>query len=238
MAVKEKSFFLSRLFHKSSAKFNNRVSHPSSTSCEIHTNERTSDCRHGDEPSSQKTETNNNHQQLCKTRSDSELSLSKAKTSNSSMTKHSLPRCSSKTSTSSLPSESVQGNSKRQSDSDAYAILFESIQYEDISLLHNIMKSYSNLKINNLNEDGIAAIHFAAMAGSTKCIEPLIKYGANIDLKDIRGNPPLHYAFSMQKFTFAGKLLKLGAKTNHLSKRQYPELKKRWRKTWHNYESK
>jgi len=243
MAVKEKSFSLSRFFNKSSTKLSTRVSQPSTTSCEIHTNKRTIDCHHGDGHT--KTETNNNHQQLCKTRSDSELSLSKSNRRCPSRT-HSLTgksKSGKKTSTYSLPSESVQRNSlkQRRCESNAdyernvqpYAMLFESIQYADIPMLHNVMESYSNLNIDTLNEDGIAAIHFAAMAGSTRCIEPLMKYGANINLEDIRGNPPLHYAFSMQKFKFAEKLLTLGVKTDHLSIIQYPELKKRGRKTWH-----
>lgn len=114
-----------------------------------------------------------------------------------------------------------------------YAVLFESIQYKDTSLLDNVFRSYPNLDINCFNEDGIAAIHFAAMVGSTPCIESMVDYGADIDLQDIRGNPPIHYAISMKKYEFAGVLIKLGAKTDHLSSQLYPELKKKSRKTWH-----
>ena len=114
-----------------------------------------------------------------------------------------------------------------------YAVLFESIQYKDTTLLDNVFKSYPNLDINCFNEDGIAAIHFAAMVGSTPCIDSMVEYGADIDLQDIRGNPPIHYAISMKKYEFAGMLMKLGAKTSHLSSQLYPELKKKSRKTWH-----
>lgn len=125
------------------------------------------------------------------------------------------------------------GDERDQASVHPYAVLFESIQYKDTNLLDNVFKSYPNLDINCLNEDGIAAIHFAAMVGSTACIDTMVKYGADIDLQDIRGNPPVHYAMSMKKYEFAGMLIKLGAKTNHLSSQLYPELKKKSRKTWH-----
>lgn len=115
----------------------------------------------------------------------------------------------------------------------ATAVLFDIIQYKDLNLLHDVFKSYPNLDINAFNEDGIAAIHFAAMSGSTSCIEAMVDYGADINLLDIRGNPPLHYAILMKKFEFAGKLMELGAVTHQLSKHQYPELKKKSRDTWH-----
>ena len=109
---------------------------------------------------------------------------------------------------------------------DIFSILFEAIQYKDIDMLHRVGNLYPAMNINKLNEDGIAVIHFAAMVGSTIAIEPLLKYGADIDLKDIRGNTPLHYAYIMKRFEFADTALHLGANINLLNKKDVSKLKK------------
>ena len=277
MAVKEKSFSLSRLFHKSTTKLGShgKSSNATATStCEIHKNEKAND-QEKDDVLEQRIEQNNNdennsHKKITKTKSDADLTRLKVHNhqhhhhnhESSSGHRLSLKRlkfshkkssCSSCSTLKSSPSSSQSSSfkedspSKRQSvsvsgieieDRDqkalhSYAILFESIQYKDTSLLNNVFMNYPNLDINLFNEDGIAAIHFAAMVGSTPCIDSMVEYGADIDLQDVRGNPPLHYAISMKKYEFAGMLMKLGAKTCHLSRQLYPELKKKSRRTWH-----
>ena len=129
--------------------------------------------------------------------------------------------------------KSKQSKINNEDNTQPTAVLFDIIQYKDLNLLHDVFKSHPHLDINAFNEDGIAAIHFAAMSGSTSCVEAMVNYGADINLLDIRGNPPLHYAILMKKFEFAGKLMELGAVTHQLSKHQYPELKKKSRDTWH-----
>lgn len=113
-----------------------------------------------------------------------------------------------------------------------FSIIFEAIQYKDVTMIHRVIQSYPYLDINELNEDGIAVIHFAAMVGSATTIEPLLKYGADIDLKDIRGNPPLHYAYNMKKFEFVSTALKFGANINLLNKEDISKLEKILGKNW------
>lgn len=113
-----------------------------------------------------------------------------------------------------------------------HCMLFYAVQYKDFDLLEHVMKTYPGFDINQLNDDGIAAIHFAAMVGSTESIAILKSFGADIDKEDIRGNPPFHYAILMKKYNFAGALLRQGARDIILHN-QSPELLKGNRFTWH-----
>lgn len=287
MAVKEKSFSLTRLFQKSTTKLGG--GHKSSLNgtviqnCEslkiedkTTTEDRVSEPHRTDEQNNNEAESvSQHHKEICKTKSDTDLasgnvsqrhqcthnhesasgrlSLKRFKFSHK---KHSSSNCTlkSSTSSSSCNSGSIKSNDhspkrrpksasdiqiaedevKDQKTLHPYQVLFEAIQYKDTTLLDNVFDSYPNLDINTFNEDGIAAIHFAAMVGSTQCISLMVENGADINLRDIRGNPPIHYAISMKKYEFAGRLLELGANTSHLSRDLYPhEQKKKSRRTWH-----
>ena len=54
-----------------------------------------------------------------------------------------------------------------------FSMMFYAIQYKDINLLQKLIETNPDIDINELNEDGIAVIHFAAMVGSTNCIATL-----------------------------------------------------------------
>lgn len=63
------------------------------------------------------------------------------------------------------------------------------------------------------DEDGLLPIHWAADRGHVAVIECLIKYGANINSKDIDGQTPLHYAASCGHLDVVKYLLSLGAES-------------------------
>ena len=111
----------------------------------------------------------------------------------------------------------------------SHSMMFYAVQYRDVNLLQNLFQSNPDVEINSLNEDGIAIIHFAAMVGSTNCLKILKQYGADIDMEDLRGNSPLHYAILMKNFDFAGNLLEIGAKNKTL--KEHTSSKKH-RMTW------
>lgn len=103
-------------------------------------------------------------------------------------------------------------DSNKDSGDNPYEMMLYAVQYKDSDLLEKLLSYYSFLNINKLNEDGIAVIHFAAMVGSTELITLLKKYGADLNLKDIRGNSPLHYSNLMQHYDFSTELTKHGGK--------------------------
>ena len=95
-------------------------------------------------------------------------------------------------------------------DSPTLQLMFYAVQYNDTTLLKNILRQ-SSKDINTLNEDGISALHFAAMVGNHDCIRLLHDYGACLNLMDVRGQLPLHYALMMDKIDAARCLVDLGA---------------------------
>lgn len=75
--------------------------------------------------------------------------------------------------------------------------IFCSIQYKDSVRLDEILNKYS-FDLNELNEDGITALHFSAITDSADCAQVLLKHGACVNLTDIRGQKPIHYAEIME----------------------------------------
>ncbi|KAF6034271.1 CASKIN2 [Bugula neritina] len=57
-----------------------------------------------------------------------------------------------------------------------------------------LLASSKKLNINYQDEEGMAAIHQAALQGNAACINLLINNGAQADIKDNKGMRPLHYA--------------------------------------------
>ena len=71
-------------------------------------------------------------------------------------------------------------------------LMFFAIQYQNTELLLQICQQ-SQMNLNVLNVDGVGALHFAAIVGSTQCIDILKQHGACLNFKDIRGQTPMHY---------------------------------------------
>lgn len=76
-------------------------------------------------------------------------------------------------------------------------VIFSAIYYRDKTLLKELLCSHS-IDVNNLNEDGISAMHFAAIVGSVQCMQVLLEHGAFLESVDLRGQTPMHYAFIME----------------------------------------
>lgn len=68
--------------------------------------------------------------------------------------------------------------------------------------------------INDLDQNGMALIHWAADSGSTNMISSLISAGADVNVKDSGGQTPLHYASSCDYLECVQLLLDKGALTN------------------------
>lgn len=83
--------------------------------------------------------------------------------------------------------------------------------------LENVIKCISEChkeikaNINNLDEDGLALIHWAADRGSVEILKILIGEGANVNITDSDGQTPLHYAVSCAHVDCIEYLLEVGA---------------------------
>ena len=76
-------------------------------------------------------------------------------------------------------------------------VIFSAIYYRDKTLLKELLCSHS-IDVNSLNEDGISAMHFAAIVESVQCMQVLLEYGAFLESVDLRGQTPMHYALIME----------------------------------------
>lgn len=90
------------------------------------------------------------------------------------------------------------------------SLTFFAIQYKNVQLLEEVLER-SLLDVNQHNEDGITATHFAAIVGSTDCISVLQQYGCCVNVLDIRGQTPLYYAKMMENVDTVKKLKGFGA---------------------------
>lgn len=81
-----------------------------------------------------------------------------------------------------------------------HTMIFSAIQYNNSNMLTDILDNYET-DVNELNQDGIGAMHFASIVDSSQCTRILIKYGACVNKEDIRGRTPVHYAALMESKT-------------------------------------
>ena len=80
----------------------------------------------------------------------------------------------------------------------------------DAGLLVQLVKWYVSY-INDLNDQGVSALHLAAVEGNLSCIDILAKNGADIDIVDAQNTTPLEYAVRSAQFDAAALLIRRGA---------------------------
>lgn len=69
----------------------------------------------------------------------------------------------------------------------------------------------SNVHLDELDDSGLALIHWACDRGFIEMVDLLERLGANINLQDADGQTPLHYAASCDHSMLVQKLLQFGA---------------------------
>ncbi|KAL5276266.1 ACBD6 family protein [Megaselia abdita] len=89
-----------------------------------------------------------------------------------------------------------------------------SFDYVKESNLEKLESSLQKNEINELGEEGLGLIHWAADRNATNILEFLLKNKANVDLKDEDGQTALHYASSCGNLECISILLKHGADRN------------------------
>lgn len=83
---------------------------------------------------------------------------------------------------------------------------------ENLEQVENILMKNNELNINQYDEDGLCAIHWAADRGNAQILEILLKHGADVNVQDLEGGQTaLHYAASCGHFECASTLLKYKA---------------------------
>ena len=71
-------------------------------------------------------------------------------------------------------------------------------------------------KINEIEGDGMASIHFAAMYGTCESIKILLKEGAIINIPSTKGEYPVDIACKNGNFEIAQLLIEKGARLDHV----------------------
>ena len=95
--------------------------------------------------------------------------------------------------------------------------LVDYVKEEDREQVTNILGSPDGKKIiNEVDEDGLGLIHWAADRGSVDILKVLIEGGADVDLQDCEGQTALHYASSCGHLDSVRVLLESGARRDVL----------------------
>ncbi|XP_045462682.1 acyl-CoA-binding domain-containing protein 6-like [Harmonia axyridis] len=76
------------------------------------------------------------------------------------------------------------------------------------------LKNMNDIQLNNLDENGLSLIHWAADRGSVDILSDLLSYGADINIKDSEGQTALHYSASCGHMDCVRLLLDKGALLN------------------------
>lgn len=90
------------------------------------------------------------------------------------------------------------------------SLLHSAVVEGDIELAQRLLVNDPSA-INKLSLEGTAPIHEAAINGDTDCMQLLIKYGANLEVKDKNYRTPVEYAVLVGNFDCAALLLSYGA---------------------------
>ena len=91
-----------------------------------------------------------------------------------------------------------------------YALIRAAIFERDKIQLMRLLQR-KDVDVNNIDVDGLAPIHFAAMKGSVDTVKILIKHGAEIDILSHQNEYPLDIAVREGNFEIAQYLINKGA---------------------------
>ncbi|XP_064629670.1 caskin-2-like isoform X3 [Lineus longissimus] len=94
-------------------------------------------------------------------------------------------------------------------DQDVHSV--EKILHKNRASKSKIIGSGKRLNINHQDNDGMAALHQAALVGNVEILQALLESGASVDVKDNKGMRPLHYAAWQGKEEPVKLLLKWGS---------------------------
>ena len=96
-----------------------------------------------------------------------------------------------------------------------YAMIRAAIAEDNRMELQTLLRR-RDVKINDIEADGLATIHYAAMNGTRKTVEILIDEGANINLITSLGEYPLDIAVRTGNFDIAQFLIEKGARLDNV----------------------
>ena len=91
------------------------------------------------------------------------------------------------------------------------ASLHQAVRTRDIEALDQLLQSASRREINEVERDGVTALHIAAAMGQVDIIDKLIQAGAEINKATGTGFTPLHWAVSRNQDGAVAALLAAGA---------------------------
>lgn len=88
----------------------------------------------------------------------------------------------------------------------------EAIQNGSRKKVNDLLKR--GIRVNKLDSDGYAPIHWASQEGHLSILNDLIKYGANVNLTDVDGYVPLNVAAAHDHEDIISLLISVGADPN------------------------
>ena len=90
-------------------------------------------------------------------------------------------------------------------------VLHFAVAEDHIDIVKGILSSKNGIDINYTRPPGISPLHQACIVGNLDCVQLLVQHGANIYLRDWRGQSPLKLATCYGHFEVAEYLLKMGS---------------------------
>ena len=104
----------------------------------------------------------------------------------------------------------ISGDVKMRTSFSPSALLCYSVVSRDVNLLKRLVSTYP-LAVNDLTENGVSALHLAALDGDIDMIKVLISSDADINLLESSGRSVLDYAVSSGQFDASQYLIECGA---------------------------
>lgn len=108
----------------------------------------------------------------------------------------------------------MQPDHENEDASSTETTLTHYVKDSDVTNVLQHLKSSQAVKLNELDNEGLSLLHWAADRGSPDVLSALLSHGADVNVKDAEGQTPLHYAVSCGHLHCIKILLDNGADVN------------------------
>ena len=109
-----------------------------------------------------------------------------------------------------------------------HTLAFSAVVESEVRELDELLSSGS-FDVNQVDENGETLLHKAALEGDVDCIRILFKHGAEVDIKNKNGWPPVHFALINGNLSAMVYLIECGTDMEEYTKlrvREYEKVQK------------